>query len=134
MARLLNGVYVFMKHQLRNDDQHQRRGGIMKAPFFGVTAGIGIIAVALFFLSPVEGQPVRSPAQENPYHLYKLQYSYNGNIWHDLIIIENGTLSETIHYLRRGEKVPQLRCWYSYLDDEGVKRVVYIPLTMGGNT
>ncbi|MDT8274184.1 MAG: hypothetical protein RRA35_13420 [Desulfomonilia bacterium] len=106
----------------------------MKAPFFGVTAGIGIIAVALFFLSPVESQPVRSPAQENPYHLYKLQYSYNGNIWHDLIIIENGALSETIHYLRRGEKVPQLRYWYSYLDDEGVKRVVYIPLTMGGNT
>ncbi|MGC9325204.1 MAG: hypothetical protein ACP5G0_10710 [Desulfomonilia bacterium] len=106
----------------------------MKAPFFGVAAGIGIFAVALFFLVSQEGQAEIPLSDEIPYHLYKLQYSYNGKIWHDLIIIENGTLSENIKYLCRGGKLPLLRYWYSYFDDEGIKRVEYIPLTKGGST
>jgi hypothetical protein len=105
----------------------------MKAPIFGVTVIIGIVAVTLFFMVAQESL-ARTSMSDIPYHLYKLQYSYNGKIWHDLIIIENGTLSENMKYLRVQGKFPYLRYWYSYLDEEGLKRVQYIPLTVGGKS
>jgi len=105
----------------------------MKAPFYGVTVIIGIMAVALFFIVSHESH-ASSKVEEAPYHLYKLQYSYTGKIWHDLIIIENGNLSENIKYLRRQGKFPLLRYWYSYMDEEGLRRVQYIPLTIGEQT
>ncbi len=105
----------------------------MKAPIFGVTVIIGIVAVTLFFMVAQDSQ-ARTSIGDVPYHLYKLQYSQNGRVWHDLIVIENGTLSDNIKYLRRQGELPYLRYWYSYLDEEGIKRVQYIPLTIGGKT
>ena len=105
----------------------------MKAPIFGVAVIIGIVAVTLFFMVAQESQ-ARTPIADAPYHLYKLQYSYNNKVWHDLIKIENGNLSENVKYLRRQGEFPYLRYWYSYMDEEGIKRVQYIPLTVGGKT
>jgi len=102
----------------------------MKAPIFGVTAIIGIVVVTLFFVMAQETQ-ARTSLGSAPFHIYKLQYSYNERIWHDLILIENGTLSENIRYLNTHGKFPYLRYWYSYIDEEGIKRVQYIPLTVG---
>jgi hypothetical protein len=109
----------------------------MKTPIFGVLAIVGIAAATLFFIASQEGEArVRHEAglagQEAfaPYHRYKLQYSYNGTNWHDLITIENGELSKNMTYLRRGNKVPSLRYFYTYIDDEGERRAVCIPLTV----
>ena len=118
-------------YQLRYINEEEERD--MKAPIFGVTVIIGIVAVTLFFMVAQESQ-ARPALADTPYHLYKLQYSYNNRIWHDLIKIENGNLSENMKYLRRQGEFPYLRYWYSYIDEEGIKRVQYIPLTVGGKT
>ncbi len=106
----------------------------MKTPIFGVATVIGIVAVTLFFITTQESEAriaqSDAPSLSSPYHKYKLQYSYNGKIWHDLIIIENGELSENITYLRRGNKFPLLRYWYTYIDEAGESRAVSIPLTV----
>lgn len=109
----------------------------MKTPFVGVLAIVSIAAATLFFIATQEGE-ARSgqgtvPAGHeslSPYHRYNLQYSYNGTTWHDLITIENGELSENTTYLRRGGKFPLLRYIYTYVDDEGERMVVSIPLTV----
>jgi len=118
-------------YQLRYINEEEERD--MKAPIFGVTVIIGIVAVTLFFMVAQESQ-ARPALADTPYHLYKLQYSYNNRVWHDLIKIENGNLSENMKYLRRQGEFPYLRYWYSYIDEEGIKRVQYIPLTVGGKT
>jgi hypothetical protein len=106
----------------------------MEVRYLGFTAVAALIAATLFFMVSLEGQAgVAAKEQVIPYHLYKLQYSYDGQIWHDLINIENGSLSENRRYLRQDRKFPCLRYRHSYLDEEGVRRVDYIPLTIGGN-
>jgi hypothetical protein len=103
----------------------------MKIPIFGVTLIASILAVTLFFIITQEGE-ARIPREDisAPYHRYKLQYSYNGKAWHDLITIENGELSKNFTYLRKGKKFPSLRYWYTYIDEEGFRRAVSIPLTV----
>ncbi|HNY65335.1 MAG TPA: hypothetical protein PKM41_07830 [Deltaproteobacteria bacterium] len=109
----------------------------MKTPIVGVLAIVGIAAMTLFFIATQEGgarawhesQPTDQEVIA-PYHRYKLQYSYNGKIWHDLITIENGEISENTTYLRRGNKFPFLRYFCTYIDGEGERRVVCIPLTV----
>jgi hypothetical protein len=108
----------------------------MRTPFFGVLTFIGITAATLFLIS-AEGEArighepgLTMQDASVPFHRYKLQYSYNGKNWHDLITIENGELSKKMTYLRRGNKVPSLRYVYTYLDAEGEQRALCIPLTV----
>ena len=103
----------------------------MRAPILGVTAIVGIVAVTLFFLFARESE-ARMARADAPHHLYKLQYSYNGKIWHDLIIIENGDVSRHIKYLSKEGQVPSLRYWHSYIDEEGIRQYHSIPLTVDG--
>jgi hypothetical protein len=103
----------------------------MRTPILGVTAIVGIVAVTLFFMLARESE-ARIARADAPYHLYKLQYSYNGKIWHDLIVIENGDISKHIKYLRKEDRVPSLRYWHSYIDEEGIQRYISIPLTIDG--
>ena len=103
----------------------------MRAPILGVTVIVAIVAVTLFFVLTRESE-ARIGHEDAPYHLYKLQYSYNGKIWHDLIIIENGDVSEHIKYLRKEDRLPSLRYWHSYIDEEGIRRYNSIPLTIDG--
>jgi hypothetical protein len=111
-------------------------GGNMKTSYLGVLAFVGIAAATLFFISREgEARMGHEPGlmmheASVPYHRYKLQYSYNGRTWHDLITIENGELSKNVTYLRRGNKVPSLRYFYTYVDAEGEQRVLCIPLTV----
>ncbi len=103
----------------------------MRTPILGVAAIIGIVAVTLFFITTQESEARISQSDiSSSYHRYKLQYSYNGKIWHDLITIENGELSKNMTYLRRGNKFPLLRYWYTYIDEAGERRAVSIPLTV----
>jgi hypothetical protein len=109
----------------------------MKTPIFGVLAIVGIAAATLFFVVSQEGgarirhemEPTYQEASA-PYHRYTLQYSYNGKTWNDIITIENGELSKNMNYLRRGNKVPSLRYFYTYIDDEGERRDICIPLNV----
>ena len=107
------------------------KGKKMRAPILGVTAVVGIVAVTLFFMLARESE-ARITRAGAPFHQYKLQYSYNGKIWHDLIVIENGDISKHIKYLRKEDRLPSLRYWYSYIDDEGIQRYHSIPLTIDG--
>ncbi len=107
----------------------------MRKPIFGFAVIAGITVMTTFFLisQEIDVQSARYlPRVEDasPYYSYKLQYSHNGKIWHDLIIIENGELSKNIEYLRRGNKFPLLRYWYTYTDTDGELRAVSIPLTV----
>ncbi len=107
----------------------------MRKPIFGFAVFAGIVVMTLFFIisQEIDAQSARHVSRmEDPstYYSYKLQYSYNGKIWHDLIIIENGELSKNIEYLRRGNKFPLLRYWYTFIDAEGEHRAVSIPLTV----
>lgn len=103
----------------------------MKVPIFGATLIASILAVTMFLIVTQEGE-ARGPHEDisGPYHRYKLQYSYNGKTWHDLITIENGELSKNYTYLRKGKKFPSLRYLYTYIDEEGFRRAISIPLTV----
>lgn len=108
----------------------------MRTSIYGVLAFVFVTAATIFLISREgEARIGHEPAltlQEASahYHRYKLQYSYNGKTWYDLITIENGELSKNMTYLRRGNKVPSLRYFYTYLDAEGEQRAVCIPLTV----
>ena len=82
-------------------------------------------------LTAVEWENIQAQISADvPQHVYRLQYSYNGRIWHDLTTIKDGDLAQNVRYLDRGRGMPSLRYWYSYLDEEGLRRVQYIPLTI----
>jgi hypothetical protein len=133
MAQLLN-AYIMgkLKVQLRWRVASLRYAD-MKVRYLGFTAVAAFIVVALFVLVSLEGKAgVAAKEQVVPYHLYKLQYSYDGRVWHDLIAIKDGTLLENRRYLRQDRKFPRLRYWHSYLDEDGERRLDYIPLTIGG--
>ena len=107
----------------------------MRKPIFGFAVFTGIIVMTFFFTisQEIDAQSARQLIRAEvaaPHYSYKLQYSYNGKIWHDLITIENGELSKNIEYLRRGNRSPMLRYWYTYTDAEGELRAVSIPLTV----
>jgi hypothetical protein len=112
---------------------------LMKTPIVGVLAMVSIAAATLFFVTSREGmarnQHMTDTAGQEvsaPYHRYKLQYSYNGETWHDLITIENGELSKNMTYLKKSGRVPSLRYFYTYINDEGDRMAVSIPLTVEG--
>jgi len=107
-----------------------RREMDMEVRYLGFAVIAALIASTMFFSVSLEGQ---AGEQMIPHHLYKLQYSYDGKIWHDLITIEDGVLSENKRYLRQNGRFPCLRYSHSYLDEEGTQRLDYIPLTVGGN-
>ena len=107
----------------------------MRKPIFGFAVFSGMVVMTLFFIisQEIDAQSARQISRMevgSPHYSYKLQYSYNGKIWHDLITIENGELSKNIEYLKRGNKSPMLRYWYTYRDAEGELRAVSIPLTV----
>lgn len=101
----------------------------MEVRYLGFAVVAALIASTMFFSVSLEGQ---AGEQMIPHHLYKLQYSYDGETWHDLITIEDGVLSENKRYLRQNGRFPCLRYSHSYLDEEGTQRLDYIPLTVGG--
>ena len=131
MAWLLNNYSLIGHSTYLRWNIRYKKGKKMRAPILWVTVIVGIVAVTLFFMLAQESEARMSRA-EPPYHLYKLQYSYNGKIWHDLIVIGNGDISRHIKYLRKEDRVPSLRYWHSYVDEEGIRRYHSIPLTIDG--
>jgi hypothetical protein len=109
----------------------------MKTQILGAMAIASVAAAALLFITSPEAEATfrheQVPALQEasiPYHRYKLQYSYNGKTWNDLITIENGELSKNMNYLRRGNRFPSLRYFYTYIDGKGERQAVCIPLTV----
>ena len=101
----------------------------MEVRYLGLAVVAALIAFTVFFSVSLEGQ---AGEQMTPHHLYALQYSYDGEIWHELITIEDNALSENKRYLRQNGRFPCLRYAHSYLDEDGTQRLDYIPLTVGG--
>ncbi len=100
----------------------------MKTPVIGYGLILATLLVVMFCVITQEGQAQISSAA--PHHVYRLQYSYNGRVWHDLSTIKDGDLAQNVRYLDKGRGMPSLRYWYSYLDEDGLRRVQYIPLTI----
>ncbi len=107
----------------------------MRKPVFAIPVITGIVFMTVFFVASQESEvlsarQVSHADMVSPDYNYKLQYSYNGKTWYDVITIENGELSKNVTYLKRGNTFPFLRYWYTYIDNYGERRAVSIPLTV----